>query len=72
MKYREDVIPIDRINQTIGIQETADNIATLLTKMCLKSVASEDGTNVKVEIPPTRAGQCKNNIDYSLSFSLSL
>ena len=34
--------------------EEAELLATLLTKMCLKSQVSEDGNKLLVEVPPTR------------------
>lgn len=36
---------------------SAEEIAKLLTKMCLKSKPMEGGQMVSVEIPPTRAGR---------------
>jgi hypothetical protein len=36
---------------------SAEEIAELLTKMCLQSKAMEGGQMVNVEIPPTRAGK---------------
>jgi phenylalanyl-tRNA synthetase beta chain len=43
------------INRGIGINEGAESIAKLLTKMCLRSQVIEGGKSVKIEIPPTRA-----------------
>lgn len=37
------------------IRETPDNLAKLLTRMCLKSHVLEDGEQIEIEIPPTRA-----------------
>ncbi|XP_035222020.1 phenylalanine--tRNA ligase beta subunit-like [Stegodyphus dumicola] len=56
LKYRTEVLSAESINKKIGINETPESIAKLLTKMCLKSeVVSESGSSVvKVEIPPTR------------------
>jgi phenylalanyl-tRNA synthetase beta chain len=48
-------VPIDVINRGVGINEPADVIASLLTKMCLKSELSHDNASVKIQIPPTRA-----------------
>ena len=36
--------------------ESAENIASLLTKMCLKSEVVDGGANITVEVPPTRHG----------------
>ncbi|XP_071945670.1 phenylalanine--tRNA ligase beta subunit-like [Antedon mediterranea] len=55
LKYRHEVISADLINRQIGINETAEDIASLLTKMCLASEVVEGGKKVKVEVPPTRA-----------------
>jgi len=54
LPYRREVVPVDDINRKIGINETASSIATLLTRMCLKSKVTPDGTSIDVEIPPTR------------------
>ena len=55
LPYRKEVVPVDTINKGVGITETADNIAQLLTRMCLKSSVVEEGRAVEVEVPPTRA-----------------
>ncbi|XP_033097809.1 phenylalanine--tRNA ligase beta subunit-like [Anneissia japonica] len=55
LQYRHEVIPVDLINKKIGINESADDIASLLTKMCLASEVVDNGENVNVEVPPTRA-----------------
>jgi len=44
-------------NCTSGISESAESIAKLLTKMCLRSEVAEGGRSIKIEIPPTRAGK---------------
>lgn len=56
LKYREEVVPVDLINRSIGIGVGAESVAKLLTRMCLKSEVVEGGKSVKIEIPPTRAG----------------
>ena len=38
-------------------RETSEKLASLLTRMCLVSEVMPDGETIKVEIPPTRAGQ---------------
>ncbi|KAK3746555.1 hypothetical protein QZH41_017032 [Actinostola sp. cb2023] len=55
LKYRYEIVSADEINKKIGINETTENLAKLLTRMCLKSEVTDDGKNIKVEIPPTRA-----------------
>lgn len=57
LSYREEVVPVDVINRGVGISESAESIAKLLTKMCLRSEVAEGGRSVKIEIPPTRAGK---------------
>ena len=48
---------VDVINRGVGISITAQEVAKLLTRMCLKSQPVEEGRAVEVEIPPTRAGE---------------
>ena len=59
LSYREEVIPVDYINKSVGVAESAPSVASLLTRMCLKSEVVDDGENVKVEIPPTRSGKAR-------------
>ncbi|XP_077978083.1 phenylalanine--tRNA ligase beta subunit-like [Glandiceps talaboti] len=54
LSYRHEVISVNNINGAVGINEKADSVANLLTRMCLKSEVVDGGDNVKVEIPPTR------------------
>ncbi len=56
LKYLEEVVPVDLINRSVGIDESPETIAKLLTRMCLKSGVTGDGKSVTLEIPPTRAG----------------
>ena len=49
---------VNDINRGVGIREGAESVATLLTRMCLRSEVIEGGKSVKIEIPPTRAGGC--------------
>lgn len=53
LKYRNETVSVDFINKKIGIDETADNVANLLTRMCLQSEVIDE-KKIKVEIPPTR------------------
>ncbi|KAK0084147.1 hypothetical protein PV325_007524 [Microctonus aethiopoides] len=53
LKYRINEINSDAATNYIGIKETPENVARLLTKMCLKSEV-KDGKKITVEIPPTR------------------
>ena len=56
LNYREEVVSVDAINHSIGINESAESIAKLLTRMCLRSEVIDGGQSIKIEIPPTRAG----------------
>ncbi|XP_056420882.1 phenylalanine--tRNA ligase beta subunit [Hyla sarda] len=55
LEYRTETLAADKINSKIGIRETPDKLAKLLTRMCLKSHVLEDGEQLEIEIPPTRA-----------------
>ncbi|KAF0306655.1 Phenylalanine--tRNA ligase beta subunit [Amphibalanus amphitrite] len=52
LAYRKEAIDVDLVNRNVGINQSADQLATLLTKMCLSSEAS--GGRLTVEVPPTR------------------
>lgn len=43
LNYRHQSIDVNRINRKIGINESADNVVDLLTRMCLK--ATDQGSN---------------------------
>uniref|UniRef100_A0A1B6DE20 Phenylalanine--tRNA ligase beta subunit n=1 Tax=Clastoptera arizonana TaxID=38151 RepID=A0A1B6DE20_9HEMI len=53
LSYRKERISGKKINKYIGINETPLHLATLLTKMCLKSDV-HSGSEIVVEVPPTR------------------
>ncbi|CAI8007637.1 Phenylalanine--tRNA ligase beta subunit [Geodia barretti] len=55
LRYRNEVVTVCDINRGVGINEGAESIAKLLTKMCLRSQVIEGGKSIKIEIPPTRA-----------------
>ncbi|XP_046850860.1 phenylalanine--tRNA ligase beta subunit-like [Xenia sp. Carnegie-2017] len=55
LNYRKEVISVEKTNIKVGIKENAEAIADLLTRMCLNSEVKNDGENIEVEIPPTRA-----------------
>ncbi|CAK8683646.1 unnamed protein product [Clavelina lepadiformis] len=56
LSYRSEIVFADHLNKKIGIKISADDVAKLLTKMCLKSeVISQETGEVKVTIPPTRS-----------------
>ncbi|EPQ18477.1 Phenylalanyl-tRNA synthetase beta chain [Myotis brandtii] len=55
LAYRKEMVRADLINKKVGIRETPENIAKLLTRMYLKSEVIGDGNQIEIEIPPTRA-----------------
>ncbi|XP_063061076.1 phenylalanine--tRNA ligase beta subunit [Engraulis encrasicolus] len=55
LAYRTETLSGDFINRKVGIKESSENIAALLTRMCLKSAVSGRGDEITVEIPPTRS-----------------
>jgi len=50
LQYRTETVSVDAVNGGIGIKESGEKIASLLTRMCLKSVAVDDGQRVSVEV----------------------
>ncbi|XP_023822780.1 phenylalanine--tRNA ligase beta subunit [Salvelinus sp. IW2-2015] len=55
LAYRKETLSADFINRKVGISESTEHIAQLLTKMCLRSEVTSDGEQIDVEIPPTRS-----------------
>ncbi|XP_052472459.1 phenylalanine--tRNA ligase beta subunit [Carassius gibelio] len=55
LAYRTETLSGDFINKRVGISESAESIAQLLTRMCLRSEVSGEGGLIQVEIPPTRS-----------------
>ncbi|GAB1602273.1 phenylalanine--tRNA ligase beta subunit-like [Argonauta hians] len=53
LAYRKEVVSAKTINSKVGISQEPGTIASLLTKMCLKSQLIDDD-NIEVNIPPTR------------------
>ncbi|XP_061574753.1 phenylalanine--tRNA ligase beta subunit [Cololabis saira] len=53
LAYRKEKLSRDFINRKVGINESTERIAQLLTRMCLRSTAA--GDDIEVEIPPTRS-----------------
>ncbi|KAM4770733.1 phenylalanine--tRNA ligase beta subunit [Rhinophrynus dorsalis] len=71
LAYRKETLSADKINSKIGISESPSNLAKLLTRMCLKSQVLEDGNQLEIEIPPTRADiiqACDIMEDAAISF----
>lgn len=54
LTYRKEVVDVNEINKRVGISESAENIARLLTKMCLTSEVKDNGKLLEVEVPPNR------------------
>lgn len=54
LPYRTELVNADIINKKIGICETPEGIAKLLTRMYLNSEVAKDGKHLQIEIPPTR------------------
>ncbi|XP_043926301.1 phenylalanine--tRNA ligase beta subunit [Protopterus annectens] len=55
LTYRKEILTADYINKKVGISETPESLAKLLTRMYLKSQVVGDGSEIEVEIPPNRA-----------------
>lgn len=57
LAYRKETVSADYINSKIGIKESPEKLATLLTRMCLQSQVLHEntGSSIEVEIPPTRS-----------------
>jgi len=53
LEYRSEMITRGKVNNLIGINATTQEIAALLSRMCLDSKAI-DNENIEVTIPPTR------------------
>lgn len=55
LSYRSESVAVDYILKRVGINQTAQELATLLTRMSLSAEASADGKSITVQVPPTRA-----------------
>ncbi|XP_039986535.1 phenylalanine--tRNA ligase beta subunit [Xiphias gladius] len=55
LAYRKEKLTSEFINRKVGINESTEKIAQLLTRMCLRSQATGVGGEIEVEIPPTRS-----------------
>ncbi|XP_062242092.1 phenylalanine--tRNA ligase beta subunit [Platichthys flesus] len=55
LAYRTEKLSSEFINRKVGINESTEKIAQLLTRMCLRSQATGVGDELEVEIPPTRS-----------------
>ncbi|PWA27991.1 phenylalanine--tRNA ligase beta subunit [Gambusia affinis] len=54
LAYRKEKLSAEFINKKVGISESAERIAQLLTRMCLLSQPTGISDEIEVEIPPTR------------------
>lgn len=54
LAVRKTVISAEKANAYIGIQEEPAKIADMLTRMYLESTVEKEGTNITVQVPPTR------------------
>ncbi|XP_026330336.1 phenylalanine--tRNA ligase beta subunit [Hyposmocoma kahamanoa] len=52
LKTREERINVDKANNYIGIRENGDNLAALLSRMCLTS--THEDSELIVQVPPSR------------------
>ncbi|XP_037324785.2 phenylalanine--tRNA ligase beta subunit [Pungitius pungitius] len=55
LAYRKEKLSSEFINRKVGINESTETLARLLTKMCLRSEVTGVGDEIEVEIPPTRS-----------------
>uniref|UniRef100_A0A3Q3DIT6 Phenylalanine--tRNA ligase beta subunit n=1 Tax=Hippocampus comes TaxID=109280 RepID=A0A3Q3DIT6_HIPCM len=55
LAYRKEKLSCKFVNNKVGINESTEKIAQLLTRMCLRSRATGVGDEIEVEIPPTRS-----------------
>uniref|UniRef100_A0A1A9WY64 Phenylalanine--tRNA ligase beta subunit n=1 Tax=Glossina brevipalpis TaxID=37001 RepID=A0A1A9WY64_9MUSC len=54
LTVRQEVISTNKTNKIIGIQETPEKIAEMLTRMYLKAEKMADEDSIQVSVPPTR------------------
>lgn len=54
LRYRTETVSVDKVNRIVGISESSEKIASMLSKMCLKSEVVGEGSQVSVEVPPVR------------------
>ncbi|XP_028276095.1 phenylalanine--tRNA ligase beta subunit isoform X2 [Parambassis ranga] len=55
LAYRKESLSSGFINRKVGINESTEKVAELLTRMCLLSRPTGVGDEIEVEIPPTRS-----------------
>ncbi|XP_065890797.1 phenylalanine--tRNA ligase beta subunit-like [Dysidea avara] len=74
LRYWKKEVEVEKINKKIGINITAQNIAELLSKMCLQSIVDVSNKVVLVTIPPTRADvihECDIIEDVAIAFGFN-
>ncbi|XP_055863997.1 phenylalanine--tRNA ligase beta subunit-like [Biomphalaria glabrata] len=74
LPYRKEVVNSDLICRQVGAKIDAKDMARMLTKMCLQSEVCQDGENVEVTIPPTRADilhQCDIMEDVAIGYGFN-
>ncbi|KAM3616623.1 uncharacterized protein V6R79_021006 [Siganus canaliculatus] len=55
LAYRKESLSSELINRKVGISKTTEEMAQLLTRMCLLSKPTGVADEIEVEIPPTRS-----------------
>ncbi|KJE94828.1 phenylalanyl-tRNA synthetase [Capsaspora owczarzaki ATCC 30864] len=55
LAYRTETVEVEWITKRVGIKQTPEQVAKLLSRMCLPATVSADGKSVVVDIPPTRS-----------------
>lgn len=55
LSLRSMLVPIDHINNIVGVSLEADAISNLLKKMMFNTELIENDTKIRVEVPPTRS-----------------
>lgn len=53
LRYRTETIRAESVNSLVGVEKSPEEIAKLLSKMCLESTVNKD-SSISVTIPPTR------------------
>lgn len=54
LAYREERVSANDLLKGVGIKESPERLAHLLSRMCLATTVEPDGETLRVRIPPTR------------------
>ena len=54
LESRTESVSIADLNSSVGVELKGQEIASLLTRMCLESKVAGNGSSIEVNIPPTR------------------